>query len=304
MVVRAMQSERLSIAVGIATAGRREVVSETINVLARQTRLPDSLVLCPASPDDLDETSLDNFPVQIRVVSGAKGLTAQRNQILSAVASVDVIVFFDDDFFPSPDYLAEVERLFLQHADLVGTTGQPVVDGASGPGLSLKDGLSAFAAIMDLPRTDEVSVAIDGTYGCNMAFRLAPIREHHIQFDEELPLYGWQEDIDFSRRVFSHGRILKSDFLRGVHLGSKGGRQSGVRFGYSQIANPVYLIRKGTMSWPFARSLMCRNVVANIFRSFWSEPWIDRRGRLKGNILAIVDIVNGRLSPRRILDMK
>jgi GT2 family glycosyltransferase len=304
-IVSSMQSERLRIAVGIATAGRREVVSETVRVLARQDRLPDVLILCPASPDDLDPACLDDFPVPTTVVTGAKGLTAQRNRILSAATDMDVIAFFDDDFFPGPEYLAETERLYLLNPDIVGTTGHhSVQDGASGPGFSVTEGLSRFASIAQSPRKDEIVLNITGTYGCNMAFRLDPIRKHHIQFDEELPLYGWQEDVDFSWQIQPHGRIVQSNFLRGVHLGTKRGRQSGVRFGYSQIANPVYLIRKGTMPSPFARSMMLRNVIANALRSFWPEPWIDRRGRLKGNLLALVDFVRGSISPRRILDMK
>src|SRR6202040_3955084 len=95
-----------------------------------------------------------------------------------------------------------------------------------------------------------------GTYGCNMAFRLKPIVSHNVVFDDNLPLYGWQEDIDFSRRVLPYGRIVRSKSLRGVHLGIKLGRTSGVRFGYSQIANPIYLTRKGTMSRKHARTII------------------------------------------------
>ncbi len=91
--------------------------------------------------------------------------------------------------------------------------------------------------------------------------------------------------------------------MRGVHLGIKSGRTSGVRFGYSQIANPIYLIRKGTMSWQHAKMLMWRNLAANLIRSFHPEPWIDRKGRLKGNMLALVDMAIGRISPHRILKM-
>jgi len=136
-----------------------------------------------------------------------------------------------------------------------------------------------------------------------MSFRMEPIRRHGVLFDENLPLYGWQEDIDFSRQLAPFGRIVDANVLRGVHLGTKGGRTSGVRFGYSQIANPVYLIRKGTMSVGFAAALMWRNVVANAGRSFRPEPWIDRRGRLWGNWLALWDLVTRRMSPRRILDL-
>ena len=42
-------------------------------------------------------------------------------------------------------------------------------------------------------------------YGCNMAVRLAPMREHGLRFDERLPLYGWQEDVDLSRRLAAFG---------------------------------------------------------------------------------------------------
>jgi hypothetical protein len=38
-------------------------------------------------------------------------------------------------------------------------------------------------------------------------------------------------------------------------------------------------------------------------KSLRSEPWIDRRGRLKGNLLAMFDVLRGRSDPRRILDL-
>jgi hypothetical protein len=129
------------------------------------------------------------------------------------------------------------------------------------------------------------------------------IESDGIWFDENLPLYGWQEDTDFSRRLLPYGRLAKSAALRGVHLGIKVGRTSGVRFGYSQIANPVYLIAKGSMSWRHAGRLMWRNFAANSVRCIYPEPWIDRKGRLKGNFLALIDMALGRISPLRILQL-
>jgi hypothetical protein len=295
-----MPPDRLNIAVGIATTGRREVLSRTIDLLAQQTRLPDSLVVCPVTSEDLDAEQLKHFPAPAFAVSGAAGLPAQRNLILLAQREADVIVFFDDDFFPFRDYLAQVERLFLGYTDIVGLTGRPVRDGANGPGLTVED---ALGLIDTIPAANDVISPTYGTYGCNMAFRLAPIRKHQIFFDENLPLYGWQEDIDFSRALSPYGRLVAWGLLRGIHLGTKSGRTSGVRFGYSQVANPVYLIRKGTMSRSFAGPLVCRNVAANLLRSLRPELWIDRRGRLKGNVLALIDMATGRISPRRILSL-
>jgi hypothetical protein len=295
-------TQQLYIAVGIATSGRREILCRTIDLIAHQTRLPNMLVVCPAASGDMDPAWIERFPFSAVVRMGRRGLTTQRNEILSAAGNADVIVFFDDDFFPQPDYLAEVEKIFTQNADVVAATGRPIQDGANGPGLTAEDALGMISAADQKPSNRTIAPTY-GAYGCNMAFRMSPIHQHGVLFDENLPLYGWQEDIDFSRQLSPFGQIIESNVLRGVHLGAKGGRTSGVRFGYSQIANPVYLIRKGTISTTFARSLIWRNVIANLARSIWSEPWIDRRGRLKGNFLALIDLALGRVSPQRILHL-
>jgi hypothetical protein len=57
------------------------------------------------------------------------------------------------------------------------------------------------------------------------------------------------------------------------------------------------------MSLAFAAPLIWRNVLANLARTFRPEPWIDRKGRLKGNVLALRDLVTGRISPQRILEL-
>ena len=295
-------SDKLNIAVGIATSGRREVLARTIGILAEQTRLPDRLVICPVKDTDVDTTSLARFPKPSSVIRGPIGLPAQRNAIVANVTDADVIAFFDDDFFIEAHYLERLEGIFLKYADIVGVNGTLISDGAQGPGLSVEEGLELLRSYSDV-RQNSLTDLI-GLYGCNMAFRMKPIRDHGITFDEMLPLYGWQEDIDFSVRIRAYGRNVRSLGLLGVHLGVKSGRTSGVRFGYSQIINPVYLARKGSMSWRHAAKLMSRNIAANFGRSLSPEPWIDRRGRLKGNILAMSDIARGRIAPKRILDLK
>lgn len=295
----------IKIAVGIASAGRRTILSSTIDLIARQSRPPDSLVICLATPDDLDTHAIDHLPFSTTVRIGKRGLTAQRNQILSVAIDADVIVFFDDDFFPQPNYLEEVESIFVGHGDVVAVTGRPIEDGVNGPGLEPEAALRLISTERRSrgPNRGVLLAPTYGTYGCNMAFRMGPIRQHHLLFDEDLPLYGWQEDIDFSRQLAAFGRIVDASNLSGVHLGTKSGRASGVRLGYSQIANPVYLIRKGTMSATYARPLIWRNVLANLSKSVWPEPWIDRRGRLLGNLLAFRDLATGRISPQRILEL-
>jgi len=272
----------MKIAIAIATAGRRKVLSETIDWLRLQTRPADTFYLAPASTDDLDEASLDGFPSQHFVVRGARGLPAQRNSILRSVQDEDVVVFFDDDFLPEPTFLQELEDLFTHMPSLAIATGHVVADGAHNAGISSQE---AIAILKNLPDViDNRIIDTYGGYGCNMAINLPLARSHNILFDEVLPLYAWWEDIDFSRRLAPYGDIKQSFRLRGVHLGSKSGRSPGKRLGYSQVANILYMARKGSISPGVAMQQIFRNVSANAVKFVNPEPWVDRKGRLSGNL--------------------
>lgn len=291
----------LRIAVGIATAGRAELVKRTIALLRNQARVPDLLLVCPLVSDKLSDRDFPNLPFPVAVATGPSGLCPQRNDILARAAGCDLVVFFDDDFIPERHYLEQLEQIFQSEKDVVGVTGKVLADGVTGPGLSLERGLDILKN--DIWDSRGASQPVHWLYGCNMAFRMDRVRDNHLRFDENLPLYGWQEDVDFSCQIAQFGRLVRNDLLRGVHLGAKAGRSVGLRLGYSQIANPIYLTRKGTMSWGHARWLMCRNVAKNLARSVIPEPWVDRRGRLKGNLLGLLDLLRGKASPGRILQL-
>jgi hypothetical protein len=57
------------------------------------------------------------------------------------------------------------------------------------------------------------------------------------------------------------------------------------------------------MKWRKALIMATKNVIANHALSLRPEAWIDRRGRVAGNWLALVDIARGRIDPMRILDL-
>jgi hypothetical protein len=48
---------------------------------------------------------------------------------------------------------------------------------------------------------------------------------------------------------------------------------------------------------------MFRNLAANLARSFWPEAWVDRRGRLRGNLLALCHVLTGRIEPEHVLKL-
>lgn len=283
----------------VVTADRTATLGQALAHLGTQTRLPDLLVV--SAPDERHVDRSVSVPFPLVYLFGARGCTAQRNRALDdeALRGADIVVFLDDDFLAAPDYLARVESAFAGHEDWAVLTGRVVADGIKGPGLSFERGIELLAAADDDDPGGHDDMAPAGAYGCNMAFRAADIRQH--RFDERLPLYGWQEDTDFSRLVARGRPIVRLHGLRGVHLGVKRGRVSGVRFGYSQIANPIYLTKKGTGTRRWAARLMGSNVLANVALSFRAERDVDRLGRLRGNLIAVGHWIRGRLDPEYIL---
>lgn len=291
------------LAVGIATVSRPDLLSLVLDHLADQTRPADRIIVSAPAPEDVAGVA-PQLGLEIHI--GPRGLTRQRNAIINAAQGCDILVFFDDDFLPASTYLAAIEHVFAAREDVVMVTGEVISDGIIGPGLDVAEA----HRLLQTGSRDEVTgdgylwlEEVNNGYGCNMAVRLAPARTHDCRFDEKLPLYGWLEDVDFSRQLGRYGRIVKNPAAWGVHLGIKQGRQSGMRLGYSQIANPIYLVRKGTYPWPRAVRLMTRNLGVNCLRSLRPEPYIDRFGRVRGNLKALSDLVVGKLDPQRILEL-
>ena len=281
------------VCVAVATRGRPVEVRRLIERLREQTLRPQAILIACVDRRDVAGVESDD---DVTVLVGPPGLARQRNRALAALPDdCEFVAFFDDDFWPRRDWLAAVVAAFRRDLGLAGVTGNVVADGILGPGLSYAEAERA----VDGATLVSPSWEIDGysPYGCNMAFRRSAVAG--LAFDERLVLYGWLEDYDFGARVSRSGRLAKLGAAIGAHLGVKRGRVSGRRLGYSQVMNPFYLRRKGTMSRRAALRQTLRNLCANAAKSLRPEAFIDRRGRLIGNFIAIADVIRGRRTPER-----
>jgi GT2 family glycosyltransferase len=289
----------MHITIGIATRGRAAILAGVLRDLALQSRPADRILVCHVSADDI--AGCETNP-GLEFLTAPAGLPRQRNRILDEAPSSDVVLFLDDDFLCNRRFLDVLEACFENHPDMVVATGTVIADGANAPGYDLAEGAALLAA--DPGASDDMAVteAFNG-YGCNMAFRMSAVRAHNIRVDERLPLYAWYEDIDVTRRLGAHGKILRLAGARGVHLGSKSGRVPGLRLGYSQVVNPIYLAMKGSFPWNHAIPSAARHCLKNLLRAPFPEPWADRWGRFRGNMIGLWDVLRGRITPERILDL-
>lgn len=290
-------------AIIVSTRGRPDIVSALVEQLAEQTKAPGHIFIVGTSPADI--ARLDSHRPGLTAVVGREGSSSQRNDGLALAGfRFSYIVFLDDDFVPSRFWIERMEAVFEANPDIAGLTGIVLADGTTTAGIGLEDA-QAMVRACDNEADDAVRIHDRLNYGdnmgCNMAFRASALTG--IVFDERLPLYAWLEDADFRSQVEKRGRVTRVEGLWGVHLGHKQGRGRGITIGYSQVANAIYLARKGTVPKAHLTKLVLRNLAANMIGSIRPEPFVDRRGRLRGNLLALADYVRGQVRPDRILEL-
>jgi hypothetical protein len=286
----------LKIAIAIASISRPDEIGQLLLQLEHQTLQPAQIILSLERRTDA--------PAELRagaeIILGSKGLTVQRNRALKAVRQdCDVVVFFDDDYLPCDDALAGISQIFSSNNDIAGATGLVLQDGITYGGLSYETALDRIAAYRANPASGALTQRnIDELYGCNMAFRMSAVKD--LQFDEKLPLYAWQEDVDFAGQLLAKGRIVKTNAFCGVHRGVTRGRSPGLALGFSQIVNPIYLAKKGTMRPAKALKLMAKNFLANHVKAVRPEAFIDRAGRMRGNWIGLLHLLSGKSDPGAI----
>ena len=287
------------VAVVLASAGRPELLSQALRWCNAQVGQAFTGVVSVPDARSLpeDPAALDGWIV----VTGTRGLAAQRNAGMDAVPDADLVAFFDDDAVVREDYLATAVDFLSQHPEVAGLTGRVLADGA------VTGEISEAAADDLLERSRHEPAPLWWTrtrelYGCNFVVRTAPASR--LRFDSRLPLYSWLEDHDYARRLMRRGLLAHVDDCVIVHrAAASGGRQSHVRLGYSQVMNPVYLMTKGSFPlWLAAHEIVFRgakNVVLSVHGA--SSEW--RRERLRGNLLGVADVVRGRITPERAAEL-
>ncbi|HTH61517.1 MAG TPA: hypothetical protein VL689_15330 [Paraburkholderia sp.] len=300
----------------VATKGRAAETATLFDYLLKQTQRPDVVYVVGAEPADIEGLAahaLNDAVAVTLLMSETAGLTAQRNcgvaALLHDVGPDDThelwyAVFFDDDFRPDDAWLEHCDALFAAHPEIIGMSGQVLADGVKNRGVTEDEALGYLRGALTRQEhwaSGDERREITSAYGCNMAFVDRVVRV--CRFDEALPLYGWQEDQDYTSQARRFGQFVYEPSCRGVHLGAKKGRISGVRFGYSQIANPIFLVKKNTMARKKAYVFITRHLLSNLYHSLRSDPIFDYRGRLRGNLLAFFDFVCGTGHPKRILKM-
>jgi GT2 family glycosyltransferase len=289
----------LRTAVVLASAGRPNLLQDILESCSAQVGADFETVV--SVPDDRSLPTDRSRLAGVTLVTGTRGLAAQRNAALDALPGVEVVVFFDDDAVVRPDYVARALAFLEVHPEVVGLTGEVLLDGAVSGEVPPDVAQAALERSFGEPASERWRPTRE-LYGCNFVVRVD--RAPELRFDARLPLYSWLEDHDFARRLMTVGPLAHVDDCVIVHrAAASGGRQSHARLGYSQVMNPVYLRQKGSFPVWLAAQQIFRPVAKNIALSLAGPARQWRRERLRGNAMAVADAVRGRITPERILEL-
>ncbi|WP_084073395.1 glycosyltransferase family 2 protein [Demequina sp. NBRC 110052] len=291
-------SRALTAAIVIASANRPELLGELTARLAAQTITPVAKILSVPTAESLP----DEIDPSWEVVTGTRGLAAQRNAGLAALGDrADVVLFFDDDAVVRRDFVERALEFFTAHPECVGLTGRVLLDGAASKSygeVPLDEADRLVERSEREPLTGEFTRGRT-LFGANMVFHRT--KAPGVLFDARLPLYSWLEDHDFARRLMRHGFLAHVEDCVIVHRGAaSGGRTNHVRLGYSQLMNPIHLNRTGSFPLWLSAWEIFRPTAKNVVRSVIGPETSWRRERLRGNALALRDVLRGRITPERI----
>ena len=255
----------MKISVIICTRNRFDDFTKTLPSIAAQTCPPDELIVVDSSDEKRLEGYLSSveLPFPARYFHTQPGLTLQRNHGIRECSS-DLIFFFDDDVDLDVNYLAEVEKVFVNDtAHAIGAVGGKIVANSSLSALiklerftfyvlrfifgvvGTRNGKFYPSGMPSHPRRNQPSGFIECLSGCGMAFRREVFEK--AKFDEALAHYGLMEDVDISKQTLDAGyKIYYQTSATLVHNESPMNRLKVQQWAEMSVINYDYLFRK---SW-------------------------------------------------------
>lgn len=273
------------------------MLHESVLSLVHQTTPCEIILSVPDESHVLDETR--RLP-RVRLVTGARGLCAQRNHALSSVHSeCSAIFFFDDDVEVDCDYVGHMLAMLEQDSTISLAVGLNLGRGAAPGSLDREKAKGLIGENKTKqPRGQEVET-IRTALGSRMCMRGSLLGT--VRFDVRLPLYGYLEDFDFSLQCRRYGRIVMNRRCLMVHIETSAGRMGSKKRGYSEIVNPFYIWSKRTGA-NLAR--VTAGSVKRTLRNAFKLHTADGRLQFAGNLVGWLRLTTGRADPEYVLRLE
>jgi glucosyl-dolichyl phosphate glucuronosyltransferase len=248
----------------IPTRNRPHDLCEAVASILVQKRMPDELIIVDQSPGPESEqavrkmfSGVDRIALVYVHDTRIAGLVPAKKESVG-LARGDLVCFLEDDVVLEPDYLAEIERGFVEHQNMLGCCGVVVKQPPLPPGYNAIFHLFHRGIYRD-PRvgvhgyfsgTGHALIPSRTLSGGLSAWRREVFKE--IPFDVENGFF-MLEDMDFSTRAwrrFGERFFINPNARLEHHMSPVNREQLGVR--QSRKLREYLLFYKKRRDWPRA----------------------------------------------------
>lgn len=242
----------------VATKDRSEQLEQMLRSLERQTRRPDQVVVVDGGQKSCQKI-IPKFPrLSVRYTTfSPPSATKQRNYGITRVQKdITLVGFLDDDVELEADAV-EVIMTFWENAPetIVGVAlnmaNHPVLFASSLKALPFAEQLGVYSKQQGavLPSAFQTMI---GYVSTNTPVQWLPTGAvvwrksifQNYRFDEWFTEYSYLEDLDFSYRVGKEYHLMVLANARYYHHPALDGRGSDFRFGWREVENRLYLVKK------------------------------------------------------------
>jgi GT2 family glycosyltransferase len=300
------------IAVVVPTIGRNAELRRMLASLARQSRLPDEVII--VDEDESSRALVDGFSqLNIRVIVLPGSASAKRNAGTKAVGpDVTLVGFMDDDIVLEPAAIEAMAAFWEQAASGLAGASCNYVNAPRGFGQGLKR-LAAWS-MLGLYERRPGGVARSGfqtrmtdfretTYvrwlPSGAAFYAREVLDQ-VRFDEWFENYSYLEDLDFSYWIGKKYKLAVVAGARFCHYPSGVGRPSAYLFGKKEVLNRLYFVSKHPeLSRPLCcLALSIRSLMSLLLGLTRFEA--DYFKRTAGNFAGALSVLKGGWVPTRL----
>lgn len=281
----------------VPTKDRPDDLRKMLESIAKQTKVPDQIIVVDGSDPDIREvvTGFPALPIDyVRVFPPS--LAKQRNAGMAKLRpEITLAGYLDDDIVLEPDAIAAMLDCW-EHADeSLGGTAFNITNTAPArwtrikqlfgldhpiPGRLIKTGCTSILG------NQELDIETDWLCGGATVWRREVIETY--SYDEWFRGTGYLEDVDYSFNVRGKYRLALVAKARLAHYSPPVRRDRHYLLGKWQIINRMYLVRKyrkrglsPAAAWLANLGLASLHLAAAIFRRD-STQWDQFRGNVAG----------------------
>lgn len=220
----------------IPTYNRIHDLDICLDSIQKQTITPDEIIIIDDSDNNKTEQLIQQrwgeFNIRYIHHEGQRSLARCENLGVTYCHG-DIILILDDDVVLETDYMEEILRVYREHPLALGVQGY-ITNGYVPSRLKNflrwlfmysyreKDGCSVLPNMRtSYPYEPDHIISCEWLSGCNNSWRRKVFDE--FQFDNNLLGYSYNEDVDFSYRVYKKhpGSLLMTPKARLVHNATK-----------------------------------------------------------------------------------